>query len=289
MNKAMDALHAALARLPVERFRNPAPVVPVLRLFGPIGAIGGLGRRGLTLARLAPAIERAFSLRNAKAVALSINCPGGSAVQSALIARRIRALADEKKLPVYAFAEDVAASGGYWLACAADEIYADAASIVGSIGVIGGGFGFAGLISRLGVRRRLYTAGERKSLLDPFLPEKPEDVARLRAVLDDVHVQFQAWVRARRGDRLKGLDDEMFSGEFWTGRQALEHGLIDGIDDLRAQMRRRFGENVKLRVVGIERPSWLRLLRGAGPAPAEWMDDLVDAIETRALWARYGL
>jgi len=284
-----------LKRLPIERLQNPAPVVAVLRLAGVIGQVGPL-RSGLSLARLADPIQRAFSMPRVKCVALAINSPGGSPVQSALIARRIRQLAAEKDIPVVAFAEDVAASGGYWLACAADEIYADANSIIGSIGVVASGFGFSDLIQRIGVERRIYTAGEKKSLLDPFRPENPEDVARLKAVQAVIHGNFQSWVRERRGDRLAASGEAIFSGEFWTGQKALELGLIDGIDDLRAAMRRRFGDSVRLRLVAGREP-WLRrrlAFRGEGAdglslLPASWADDLLGAVEARAWWNRYGL
>lgn len=297
MERLMEQLRALFARLPLLGRLQPArPVVAVLRLSGVIGQVGPL-RAGLSLARLAPAIERAFSLPRVKAVALAINSPGGSPVQSSLIARRIRQLAAEKNVPVVAFAEDVAASGGYWLACAADEIYADASSIVGSIGVIAATFGFAELIEKAGVKRRIYTAGEHKSMLDPFQPEKPEDVARLKAIQADIHAGFQAWVRERRGDRLRGAAEELFSGEFWTGRRALELGLVDGIDDLRSAMRRRFGDDVRLKLIGGER-SWLRRrffsssdLDEAGPSflPASWAEDLLAAVEARLWWNRFGL
>lgn len=284
-----------LRSLPIERLQNPAPVVAVLRLSGVIGHVGPF-RSGLSLARLADPIQRAFSMPRVKCVALSINSPGGSPVQSALIARRIRQLAAEKEIPVVAFAEDVAASGGYWLACAADEIYADANSIIGSIGVIASGFGFSDLIAKIGVERRIYTAGERKSLLDPFRPENPDDVARLKAVQAEIHDNFQAWVKERRGDRLAVSPETIFSGEFWTGQKAQEFGLIDGIDDLRSAMRRRFGDEVKLKLVAGREP-WLRrrlAFRGEGGEglsllPVNWADDLISAVEARAWWNRYGL
>jgi signal peptide peptidase SppA len=283
-----ERLRPLLAQLPIEQFRNPPPVVPVIRLAGPIGQIGVL-RSGLAMSRLAAVIERAFAAADAKAVALIINSPGGSAVQSALIAKRIRDLASEKNLPVYAFVEDVAASGGYWLACAADEIYANASSIVGSIGVISASFGLRDAIRRIGVERRVYTAGEKKMMLDPFQPEDPEDVERLQNLQREIHGNFQAWVRERRGVRLRGLDGDLFSGEFWTGTRSVELGLVDGIDDLRAHMRRRFGEKVKLRLVSAP-TSWLR--RWFGPhtvLPESWADDVVSSLEARALWQRYGL
>ncbi len=294
MEFSRGTVRAWLAKLPIERLRNPPPVVSVLRLSGPIGTIG-LGRAGLSLARLAPAIERAFTLPLVRAVALSINSPGGSPVQSALIAKRIRAMAIEKKLPVVAFVEDAAASGGYWLACAADEIYADANSIVGSIGVVSSGFGFADLMRRFGVRRRLYTSGDRKALLDPFQPEDPEDVARLKAIQRDIHDSFQAYVRERRGDRLRAPDSELFSGEFWTGRRSLELGLVDGIDDLRTAMRRRFGDEVRLRPIGGEPGLWRRMFRLRAGADIDallardWASELLQAAESRALWSRFGL
>jgi signal peptide peptidase SppA len=204
---------------PLARLRG-TPVVAVVRLAGVIGSLGPW-RGGLSLAGLAGTLERAFALGGIKAVALAINSPGGSPVQSSLIAARIRALASEKKLPVFAFAEDVAASGGYWLATAGDEIYADESSIVGSIGVISAGFGFPELLQRLGVERRVHTAGVRKSMLDPFRPESPEDVARLEALQGEIHDSFKAHVRERRGARLKADDDTLFSGEFWSGKRAL--------------------------------------------------------------------
>jgi signal peptide peptidase SppA len=227
------------------------------------------------------------------AVALAINSPGGSPVQSALLGERIRALAEEKEVPVIAFAEDVAASGGYWLACAADEIYAHESSIIGSIGVISTGFGFPELLNRIGVERRVHTAGERKSMLDPFRAEQPDDVERLKAIQTDIHGGFKDYVRARRGARLKGEEAELFSGEFWTGRRALELGLVDGLGDLRQVMRARFGERVRLRV--IDGPRRLRLPFGvaagglAAPDLAASAQALVEAAEERALWSRYGL
>ena len=262
------------------------PLVAVVRLTGVIGPLGPWPG-GLSLAGLASTLERAFSIRGLKAVALSVNSPGGSPVQSSLIAKRIRALAAEKKLPVFAFAEDVAASGGYWLATAGDEIFADESSIVGSIGVISAGFGFQELLQRFGVERRIHTAGARKSMLDPFRPENAEDVARLEALQREIHEGFKAQVRSSRGARLKGDDDSLFSGEFWTGRRALELGLVDGIGDLRSVMRVRFGEKVRFLVVGAP-TSWLRRRLGLS-APPEWARDLLAAAEERALWARFGL
>lgn len=273
--------------------RNPPPMVSVIRLSGVIGQIGGF-RPGISMATMAPLIERAFAAPEQSAVALAINSPGGSPVQSSLVAKRIRTLADEKKIPVYAFAEDVAASGGYWLACAADEIYADESSVIGSIGVISAGFGFQDFISRHGIERRVHTSGERKSMLDPFQPERPEDLGRLREIQSEIHDSFKTLVRSRRGDRLKAPDDELFSGEFWTGRRAADLGLIDGIGDARSVLRRKFGDKVRFRVIQPSRGLLRRRLgMGSSAADVDWVGDAVSsalaAVEERAVWARFGL
>jgi serine protease SohB len=265
-----------------------APVVAVLRLAGVIGQLGPVRRGGLTLADLAGTIEKAFELPRAKAVALAINSPGGSPVQSALIAGRIRALAAENDLPVYAFCEDVAASGGYWLACAADEIYADGASIVGSIGVITAGFGFPEALAKLGIERRVYSAGAHKAQLDPFQPENERDIAHLKELQKDLHAQFIDYVRLRRGDKLKGEAETLFSGDFWSGRQAEGLGLIDGVADLRGKMRAIYGDKVKLRVVSQPR-GWLQRRFGLDSRVASLPRDIIGALDERALWARYGL
>ena len=254
-----------------------APFVAVIRLQGPIANSG----RGLDDMSLAPVIEKAFSRGRPKAVALQINSPGGSPVQSSLIAARIRRLADEKKVPVFAFVEDVAASGGYWLACAADEIYLDEGSIAGSIGVISAGFGFDGIISRNGVERRVHTAGKSKSLLDPFKPEKPEDVARLKGWLDQMHEVFIDYVKGRRGDKLADEPD-LFTGDVWIGRKAVEMGLADGIGHLAPVMQERFGKKVKYRRYGVRRSIFSRL-------GAAVVGDAIAEIEDRAAFARYGL
>ena len=251
-------------------------------------------RSGLTLAALEPVIERAFKLPRLEAVALSVNSPGGSAAQSDLICRRIRDLAEEKEVPIFAFCEDVAASGGYWLACAADEIYARETSIVGSIGVISAGFGFPELLQRIGVERRLHTAGDKKSMLDPFLAEKPKDVTRLKGIQKELHGVFQDLVRERRGARLKGDDKTLFSGEFWTGAKAVELGLVDGIGELRQTLRARYGDKVALKPVEGARPWWRRRFGLAGrqagpPVPEDWVAGLLTAVEGRAQWSRFGL
>jgi signal peptide peptidase SppA len=273
------------------------PVVPVLRLSGAIGMATPL-RPGLSIATLAEPLQKAFEMSKTPAVALIINSPGGSAVQSSLILKRIRALADEFEKKVHVFLEDVAASGGYYLAIGGDEIYAEPSSIVGSIGVISSGFGFVEAIDKLGIQRRVYTAGRSKAILDPFLPEKPEDIERLSALQRDAHDVFIGAVKERRAGKLKGHDAELFSGAFWSGKQALEFGLIDGISDIRSRMRELYGDDVKLKVVPIERPGLLSRLRRTpsldGLASltggnATLTDELLSTLETRALWARYGL
>lgn len=238
------------------------------------------------MAGAAKALTKAFSVKSAPAVALAINSPGGSAAQSSLIGKRIRRLAEEKKKPVIAFVEDVAASGGYWLACAADEIIADESSIVGSIGVIGGGFGFPELLAKAGVERRVYTAGRSKSQLDPFRPENPEDVARFKSLLEDVHASFIGHVKSRRGAKLTPSEG-MFEGEIYSARRALELGLIDGLGDLYGVVKDRYGPKAQLKLFPLARPSPLRrLFGGMGRALAE---EVLDAADARAAWARVGL
>ncbi len=283
-------------------FRRPPPVVGVIRLTGVIGQ-AGLLRGGLQLEGLAPAIERAFRLPGLEAIALSINSPGGSPAQSALIQQRIRDLAMEREVPVMAFVEDVAASGGYWLACSADEIFVNENSILGSIGVISASFGFTDAIEKLGIERRLHTQGNKKSLLDPFKPERPEDVARLEHVQRQIHGNFKELVRSRRGQRLNLEEEELFSGDFWLGSRAVEIGLADGIGDLRGVLRERYGKKVRIRTV-TRRPGWLRrrfgfsgaALLGAGlfgppadQAEGGFIDGVLSAIEARAWWSRFGL
>lgn len=278
------------------RFRPGTAVVPVVRLSGVIGAVTPL-RPGMTLAGVARVLERAFSVRNAKAVALVINSPGGSPVQSRQIYLRIKQLAAEKKLKVLVFVEDVAASGGYMIACAGDEIFCDPSSILGSIGVVGGTFGFQEAIKRLGIERRLYTAGAHKAMLDPFLPENPDDVAKLKALQREIHQIFIALVKESRGARLKGADDTLFTGEYWAGESSIALGLADGIGDIRSTLRARYGEKVLTPV--IAQPSGLlsgllgRKSPGAGQLSAmESMaglpDELISAVETRAIWAKFG-
>jgi signal peptide peptidase SppA len=280
-------------------FGGERPLVPVVRLNGAIGVNVGF-RPGLSLATLAPTLERAFNYPRAKAVALVINSPGGSPVQSHLIYSRIRSLAEEKKLPVLAFTEDAAASGGYMIACAADEIFADPSSVVGSIGVVSAGFGFHELIERYGIERRLYTTGESKAILDPFKPERPEDVVRLRELQTRIYDAFKGLVMKRRADKVREEDSaELFSGAFWAGEDGVRLGLVDGIGDLRSVLRQRFGEKVRLRLVQGQRPGMISQLLRRSPGGSGGFEgfsaSLIDpkeaiaALEERALWARIGL
>ena len=275
--------------LPLGRFGNRPPIVSVLRLSGIIGRLGPVRGAGISLEGLERMIVRAFSQRGVKAVALAVNSPGGSPVQSALIAKRIRQLADEKKIPVYAFAEDVAASGGYWLLAAGDEVYADDSSIIGSIGVVSAGFGFSELLARHGVERRVHATGARKSMLDPFRPEDAADVERLKALQADIFGHFKDYVRSRRGDKLVGSDAELFEGDIWSGKQALALGLIDGIGDVRTVMREKFGERVKLRPLAERRGLLRRRLGIGGPPAADLAAEAIAAIEDWAAWRRFGL
>lgn len=267
-------------------------IVPVLRLSGPIGMTGGL-RPGLSLSGVSAAIERTFTMSKLDGVAVVVNSPGGSPVQSNLIFKRIRQLADENKKKVYVFCEDVAASGGYYLAIAGDEIYADPSSIVGSIGVIFSGFGLDKAIDKLGIDRRVYTSGRAKNTLDMFLPEKPDDVARIKQVQRDIHDVFIGVVKDRRAGKLKGNDEELFSGAFWSAARALDLGLIDGVGDVRSRMRQLYGDKVELKPVPIGGGGLLSKLRRSDPTGEKLSlidaQDVIGALETRALWARYGL
>lgn len=276
-------------------FLDRPPRIALVRLQGLIAArpAGGFGPAPLSLAGLAPVLERAFAVRRLAAVFLVINSPGGSAVQSSLIAGRIRQLAEKKQVPVIACVEDAAASGGYWIACAADEIVVDPASILGSIGVIAAGFGFTEALGKLGVERRVRTAGTEKSFWDPFRPESAEDAARLQALLADLHEEFKAWVRSRRGERFTAEAEAagIFTGRFWTGRRAVELGLADRIGDARGEARRRFGERVRIIPFGERRrPFWARFVPGAGGVAAAGLaEGLLASVEERAAWARIGL
>jgi signal peptide peptidase SppA len=293
---ASQGVMERLIELLPARLRPGIAVVPVVRLSGVIGAVTPL-RPGMSLAGVARTLERAFEIKNAKAVALMINSPGGSPVQSRQIYLRIRQLAAEKKLPVLVFVEDVAASGGYMIACAGDEIFCDPSSIMGSIGVVGGAFGFQDLIKKIGVERRLYTAGAHKAMLDPFLPENPDDVARVKALQREIHAIFIALVKQSRGSRLKGADDVLFTGEYWAGETSVSLGLADAIGDLRSTLRARYGDKVVMPLIAPATGMLSSLLgrksAGAGALAsidgiAGLPDELISALETRAIWAKFG-
>ena len=290
-----------LKKLVPKRFRRPQTVVPVVRLSGTIMASGSLLRPGLSLATAAPLLDKAFAMKDAPAVAISVNSPGGSPVQSRLIYQRIRDLAAEKQKTVLVFVEDVAASGGYMIACAGDEIIADPSSIVGSIGVVSGSFGFVEAISKLGIERRVHTAGQNKATLDPFKPERPEDVEHLKALQLEVHGTFIDLVRKSRGARLAD-DADLFTGLFWSGLKGHGLGLVDSLGDLRGVLRQRFGEKVKIELVQANRSLFGRRqpgvqmsgsgMPGAGglaAVGAGLADEILAIAEERTLWARYGL
>ncbi|MBC93518.1 MAG: S49 family peptidase [Rhodospirillaceae bacterium] len=280
-----------------KRFRSSVPIVSVVRMEGVI-ASGRAGFRSsqMNMETLSDPLDRAFKVPEVKAVILLINSPGGSPVQSSLIAKRVRALSDEKEVPVFAFAEDVAASGGYWLACSADEIYADTSSIIGSIGVIFTGFGFQELIKRYGIERRVYASGDHKGALDPFLSENNDDVERLKKAQEGIHKSFKDLVRSRRFGKIDASEEKLFTGEFWTGAQALELGLIDGIGDWRSVIRERFGSKVKFNIIP-QKKSWLKDRLGIGSRISSenllssngWVDTAIGNIEERLIWGRFGL
>lgn len=261
--------------------KGPA-TIPVVRLHGVIAADQRPGR--LNLAGVAPLLRRAFAFKTAPAVAIIVNSPGGSPVQSRLIAKRIRDLADENNKPVLVFVEDAAASGGYFIATAGDEIIADPSSIVGSIGVIFAGFGFVRAIDKLGVERRVHTAGRSKSTLDPFLPEKQEDVDRIKRLENDIHNVFIEWVKMRRGAKLTRSDDELFTGEFWSGVRGLDLGLVDGLGDLHQTLRDRYGKDIQVKLLEPKRG-----LLSLPPLGFALASGATEALEDRALWSRIGL
>jgi signal peptide peptidase SppA len=275
--------------------RERGPVVAAVRLHGVITPTPApLGRGVINLAALDSVLARAFGYERLRAVALLINSPGGSPTQSALVADRIRGLADYKRVPVLAFCEDVAASGGYWLACAADEIVAHPTSLVGSIGVISQGFGLHGLLERFGVERRLYTAGANKARLDPFLPEREDDVVWLRSMQTELHDMFRDWVCSRRSGRLATGQQDVFTGEVWSGRRALELGLVDRLGTMRGEIAQRYPDAEIITVEG-RRPLLARL--GLSPAAAslsgrggpESALAVLEALEHRAVWSRFGM
>lgn len=282
-----------LSRLIPRRFRKESITVPVVRLSGTIASGGGL-RPSLSLASAAPLLEKAFADKTAPCVAIAVNSPGGSPVQSRLIFRRIRDLADENKKPVFMFLEDVAASGGYMIAIAGDEIIADPSTIVGSIGVVAATFGFPELLKKIGVERRVYTAGTNKSTLDPFQPEKKSDVAHLKALQLEVHETFIDLVKERRGAKLTDNPD-LFTGLFWTGIKGKELGLVDHLGDMRSFLKAKYGEKTKLKLISQSR-GLFGLRQGGSPgvsvterAAIAATDNVICALEERALWSRYGL
>ncbi|OHV75886.1 S49 family peptidase [Rhizobium sp. LCM 4573] len=284
-----------LRRLMPKRFRKKGVTIPVVRLHGAIMTGGGQFRPVLNLATAAPALEKAFARKDAPVVAISINSPGGSPVQSRLIFQRIRSLAEEKDKKVLVFVEDVAASGGYMIALAGDEIFADPTSIVGSIGVVSGGFGFPELLRKIGVERRVYTAGENKVILDPFQPEKEGDIEYLKTLQLEIHTVFIDMVKARRGRRLAD-DPTIFSGLFWTGTRGLELGLVDNLGEMRDTLKRRYGADTKLELIGSARTLFGRKVPGvvfgeghAGEIAAGATAGLAASLEEKALWSRYGL
>lgn len=276
-----------LAQLPIPLFQNPAPVVAILPLEGVIGSNSRFSS-ALNLAGIEEKITQAFDIYNVQAVALAVNSPGGSPVQSELIMRRIQKMSEEKKIPVYAFAEDVAASGGYLISLAAEEIYAHEASIVGSIGVVSSGFGFDKAIEKIGVDRRVYTAGESKSILDPFQPEKEKDIKILKDMQKDIHDFFKNLVKERRGDKLRGTQKVIFSGLFWAGNEALKMGLVDGIGDIHTVMKEKLGDKTKFKRIKEEK-GFIKGLLGIVGGRKQLSDEILATLETRSIWSRFGL
>ena len=279
------------AKIKRKIFGKPKPVVTVLRLSGVIGDTGGFRREGLTLRALSEPLEAAFAYKKAKAVALVINSPGGSPVQSSLIGKRIRALAKEHKKHVIVFVEDVAASGGYWLAAMGDEIYIDESSILGSIGVVSQGFGFPELLEKIGVQRRVYTSGKSKSQLDPFKAEQEQDVVMLKDLQNLVHEQFINVIKERRGSKLASDMPELFDGSIFVGARAVEKGLADGFGETRSKLQEKYGKNVKLKVIPSMPQGLLQKLSGksSGIASPNLASELVSAVENRLHWAKYGI
>lgn len=283
-----------LKRLVPKRFQKKGVVIPVVKLHGPIMSGGSRFRPALNLSSVAGQLEKAFGMKDSPAVALSINSPGGSPVQSRMIYDRIRALAEEKNKRVLVFVEDVAASGGYMIAIAGDEIIADATSIVGSIGVVSGGFGFPELLKKIGVERRVYTAGENKVILDPFQPEKESDIEYLKTLQLEIHEIFIDMVKARRSTMLAD-DPAIFSGLFWTGRKGLELGLVDRLGGLREEIKTRYGKDARLELIGAHKGLFGRRAAGIGAFAApdqiavQAVAGLAETLEEKALWGRYGL
>ena len=268
-------------------FKKTKNMVSIIKLNGTISS----SSKNLNILNLAKSIDQAFSLKGVKEVVLDINCPGGSPVQTSLIFNRIRMLAKEKKLPVSSFTQDVAASGGYWLACAGDKIFVDRNSIIGSIGVISGGFGFQELIKKIGVEWRLQTSGESKSFLDPFLSEKQEDIERLKSIQNEIHNNFKSIVVSRRKGKISDMPHELFTGQFWTGSRAIELGLADEIGDINSIMKEKYGKKVKFKVFGNDQ-SWLRKrlgLTSSTNAGIYQIDNIIESLNSRIMWSKFGL
>lgn len=263
--------------------------VAVIRMAGVIADSANVRRSGISYQKFSKVIDKAFDVKPLKAVALVINSPGGAPAQCSLITAQIRKLAEDKEVPVYAFVEDVAASGGYWIACAAEEIYAQESSVVGSIGVISAGFGFEDFIDKHNIKRRVHTSGTDKSFLDPFLPEHDKDVKRLKALQADIHDSFKKWVKERRGERLNGTDKTLMEGAFWTGLQAMEKGIIDGIGDMKTVMKSKFEDKVRFIDCSPEKKLLSALPFGGGDAQGNWVQMALDSAEDRATWSRFGL
>ena len=285
-----------LKRLVPKRFQKKGTVIPVVRLHGPIMSGGSRFRPALNLSSIAGQLEKAFAMKDSPAVALSINSPGGSPVQSRMIYDRIRALAEEKNKRVLVFVEDVAASGGYMIALAGDEIFADPTSIVGSIGVVSGGFGFPEMLKKIGVERRVYTSGRNKAILDPFRPEREDEIDYLKSLQEEIHAIFIDMVKARRGEKLAD-DPDLFSGLFWTGGRGLALGLVDGLTDMRSELRRRYGEKTRLELVSAPKGLFGRKAPGVGGLSGDMAERvgsagvaaLASLAEEKALWGRFGL
>ncbi len=265
------------------------PVVPVVRLHGVISSEQKPGR--INIESVSPLLEKAFENKRAAAVAIVINSPGGSPVQSRLVGNRIRELADKNEKKVFVFVEDVAASGGYFIAVVADELFADPSSIVGSVGVIMAGFGFEEAIKKIGVTRRIYTAGKNKSTLDPFMPEKKADVDRIKGFEDDIHQVFINYVKQHRGAKLKAPDDELFTGEWWPALRGIDLGLVDALGDMHTVLRERYGDDVKLKPIKAKKAMFSLPSIGlsAGTVAPSIGSDIIGALEERALWSRFGL
>ncbi len=283
----LKKIRQLLAQIPLPLFQNPSPVVAILPLEGVIGS-GSRFSAALNLAGIEEKISQAFDVYNVKAVALAVNSPGGSPVQSELIMRRIQKLSQEKKIPVYAFAEDVAASGGYLISLAAEEIYAHEASIVGSIGVISAGFGFSKAIEKIGVERRVYAAGDNKSILDPFQAEKDKDIKLLKEMQKEIHEFFKNLVKESRGDKLKGTQKVMFSGQFWAGKEAVKLGLVDGIGDIHTVMKEKLGDKTKFKRIKEEK-GLIKTMLGMSVSKPKISEEILATLENRSLWSRFGL